>query len=86
MRKPYETSKRLEVNTVLEFVDNLQVASSSDYDIYNIYDNVNKSDCKISCTDCLICIHRYVCNQMEYVPTYSLSSWLLEAKLANGNR
>lgn len=65
LRKRHEISEQMDINMVLECGDSWQIVSSSGYDIYNIHENLKTCDCKIFCSDCSVCIHRYICSCID---------------------
>lgn len=62
IRKRHKNIIHLEPNLLIRVEHGREIPSKKTNEIYYIQDNLESCDCKLICSECNICIHRYYCS------------------------
>ncbi|XP_049796045.1 uncharacterized protein LOC126212666 [Schistocerca nitens] len=66
IRNKHKTSLLMDKDLITEVDGGWEVPSTSSSEVYIVKDNRVNCECKLKCSDCNVCIHRYYCTCMDY--------------------
>ncbi|KAL1487943.1 hypothetical protein ABEB36_015326 [Hypothenemus hampei] len=65
IRQRHKNFEKLDPTLLVPVQDGWEVPSASTFEIYKIQENLKFCDCKLICSECSICIHRYYCSCLD---------------------
>lgn len=72
IRRRHKHSLFMNTNLITKIPNGWEVTSEMAYEIYFIQETSKMCDCKLICTDCLICIHNFTCSCIDSSIKYNI--------------